>query len=73
MTDRLKGVVVTFEKNIREDDAAEIINAIGMVKGVLSVNPLKANLDDHIAQERVRHEIAEKLWKVLYPDLNSPA
>jgi hypothetical protein len=35
MTDRLKGCVVTFDQDLRTDDAEAILNAIRMVKGVL--------------------------------------
>lgn len=69
MTDRLKGVVVTFEKDIREDDAEEILSAIRMVKGVLSVKPLVSNYEQHVAEERVRMELGQKLLKILYPDM----
>lgn len=69
MTDRLRGVLVTFEKDIREDDAEEILNAIRMVKGVLTVKPLLVNnLEQAIAEDRVRHELHQKLFKVIYPD-----
>jgi len=68
MTDRLKGVIVTFKEDIREDDAEAILNAIQMVKGVLTVKPLISNYDQHIAEDRVRHEIYQKLFDVVYPD-----
>lgn len=67
MTDRLKGVIVTFERDIREDDAEAVLNAIRMIKGVLSVKPLVADVDFHIAEERVRQELTKKLWDVLHP------
>lgn len=69
MTDRLKGVIVTFEKDVREDDAEYILNAIRMIKGVLSVKELVSNYEQHIAEERVRHELREKIFEVLNPDL----
>lgn len=68
MTDRLKGLIVTFEKDFRDDDAEHLIDAIRMLRGVLSVKPLVSNIDDHIAQERVRRELGEKLLTVVFPD-----
>ena len=67
MTDRLNLLSVVLHHDIREDDAEDIINAIKMVKGVLSVTPHVVDYADHIAFQRVRHEIGEKLWDVLYP------
>jgi hypothetical protein len=67
MTDRLKGVIVTFKEDIRVDDAEAVINAIQMVKGVLSVKPLVSNYDQHIAEQRVRMDLHEKLFNVIYP------
>lgn len=67
MTGRLAGVVVTFEKDIREDDAEAIINAIRMIKCVLTVKPLVSDTTQSMAEDRVRRELGEKLLKILYP------
>lgn len=40
MTDRHAGYVVTLAKDIREDDAEHIINAMRMIKGVADVSPI---------------------------------
>lgn len=71
MTDRLKGVIVTFDNDIREDDAEAVLNAIRMVRGVLSVKPVVSSSEQHMAEERVRRELGEKLLKVIYPDRTS--
>lgn len=65
MTDRLKGVVVTFEEDIRDDDAQEIINAILMIKGVKTVATSIANHDDHMNRSRIRLEYRQKLFDAL--------
>lgn len=67
MTDRIRGVWVAFDHDIREDDAGPLIAAIRQLRGVLSVDPKVTEPTDWIAQERVRHELGEKLWAVLYP------
>jgi hypothetical protein len=67
MTDRLKGCTVVFTHDIRDDDAEAILNAIRMVKGVLSVDPSLASSEDWMMRERVKSELGEKLWQVLYP------
>jgi len=65
MTDRLKGFIVALEQDIREDDAVDIITAIGMIRGVLSCKPLVRDHGDLMAQERVRRELGQKLLDVL--------
>lgn len=73
MTDRFKGVVVTFEEDIREDDAEKLLNAIWMLKGVIDVTPSVANVDDHLARERVRRELGRALMEVVYPEIKGGA
>lgn len=67
MTDRLNALTVVLETDIREDDAEALIAAIRQLRGVLSVTGTVADIGDHIAQERVRRELGEKLLRVLYP------
>jgi hypothetical protein len=52
MTDRHAGYVVTLARDIREDDAEAVIAAISMVKGVVSVKPVVADIEMHITKER---------------------
>lgn len=55
MTDRVKGCVVTFDRDYRDDDAEEILQAIRMIKGVLSVEGSVKNLDDTMNRERIKN------------------
>jgi hypothetical protein len=68
VTDRLKGVVVTFETDLRTDDAEAIIEAIKMLRGVATVSPSVTDISDHMNRMRVRQELGQALWKVLYPE-----
>ncbi len=65
MSERLKGVTVVFEDDIRDEDAQAIINAIQMVKGVLHVEPSLSTHDDFMARVRVKSEMAEKIFDVI--------
>ena len=65
MTDRIKGLTVLLEPDKREDDAECIINAIRMIKGVVSVESHVADIDHHLAVDTARRELANKLWDVL--------
>lgn len=61
MTDRLKGCVVAFEKDIREDDAEGILNAIRMIKGVADVSTKKSGHDDFINRQQIKVDLQYKI------------
>ena len=65
MTTRLKGFTVVLNNDIREDDAEQIIRAIQMIKGVQNVVPVETNPDDYINRSQIRHELYNKILKVL--------
>jgi hypothetical protein len=65
MTDRLAGVLVTFDDDYRDDDAAHILAAIQMIKGVSAVEPVPSDYSLHIATERAKREIKDKLWDLV--------
>jgi hypothetical protein len=67
MTDRINAITVVLERDAREDDVEVILNAIRLIRGVLSVTPHVAQLQDHIAQERAQHALRAKLREVLWP------
>lgn len=52
MTDRHAGYLVALGRDVREDDAQEIITAIKMIRGVLEVTPVPGNLTLGIAKMR---------------------
>jgi len=65
MTDRYNALVVVLGKNIRDDDAKPIIDAIHMIRGVTSVHGNVADMDAYIAEQRARAALEAKLLKVL--------
>lgn len=67
MTDRFNSLTVVLDRDIREDDAEALLNAIRQLRGVLSVTGNVSDVGSHIAEERVRRELGDKLWEVLYP------
>ena len=64
MTDHHSGYIVTLATDIREGDAEAIINALRMVKGVLSVKPLVDDHCQHIANERAYREWGDMLYRI---------
>ncbi len=67
MTNRYNALTVVLEKDIRDDDAEALLAAIQQLRGVLSVKGNVASFSDHLAQERARHDLRQKLWHVLFP------
>lgn len=67
MTDRLKGCTVVFEKDIREDDAEALLNAIGCMRNVATVQPVIANSMDAISEDRERLRLWDGVRKVFFP------
>jgi hypothetical protein len=68
MTDRIKGVYVAFDSDIRDDDAEPIIEAIKQIRHVQGVKAFVTEPADYFARTRVRAEIATKLVNILKED-----
>ncbi len=68
MSERYKSLTVALEKDMRDDDAQELIQAIKMLRGVLDVRGDVALPDQWIEDERARRSLAGKLFAVIYDD-----
>ena len=67
MTDRYHTLTVVLERDIRSDDCEPLIEAIKQLRGVLSVTGIVSDMTAHMAKERARRELGDKLWDVLHP------
>lgn len=65
MTDRYNALVVTLEKNMRDDDCEALIAAINQLRHVADVKGNVADMDSHIARSQALYELRGKLWDVL--------
>jgi len=61
MSERHAGYVVTLTEDLDEEAAQQVLDALRMIKGVLSAEPITANVDVHIGTERARSEIRGRL------------
>ncbi len=68
MTDRVKGFMVALDRDIRVDDVRPILAAIKMIKGVIAVEPSVTDHNDWMNRSRIRRELGEEIWNVLYQD-----
>lgn len=62
MSDRINGFVVILDKDYKDEDVEQTINAIKQIKGVLEVKPNIVTLDEHIVGERIKIEIVNKIY-----------
>ena len=69
MTDRVSAFLVVLKQDIREEDAETIAQAIGLLRGVLTVEPHLADPNTAIAEARVRHELGQEILGVIYPNM----
>ena len=67
MSDRYKGILVTFEDSLHEDHSNAIMAAIKLLQGVIAVELVGTNFDDVIVKNQVRHELGQKLLGIIYP------
>lgn len=65
MTDRHDGYIVTLDRDVHEDDAQEIINALKMIKGIVAVDPIKSDIGTLIAKQHAKYEIINQIYEVL--------
>ncbi len=73
MTDRLKGALVTFERDIRDDDAKDMLKALSMVKGVLSVKPYVTSAEDYMMYHKGHHDARMSMFKLLNKESKDPS
>jgi len=65
VTDRHSAYVVVLEHDMREDDAEQTLSALRQIRGVLSVEPIVSNLEQHIAENRATHAMRVKLYEFI--------
>lgn len=68
MTDRIRTIHVTLDRDYRVDDGEGILNAIRMVKGVAHAEYGDVvSLEQHSAREQGRDELAREIREVIKP------
>lgn len=71
MTNRIHGLLVVLDTDLREDDAESLVTALRQLRGVCAVQPLVVDPGTHAARTRARIELTQKLWDVLKDDLGT--
>lgn len=72
MTDRYSGVTVTFDRDIRDDDAAALMTAIRMIKGVVEVAPINSEWSPVVRRREIEigRQIQELGYSLIRGDIN---
>lgn len=72
MTDRFKGFLITLDREVREDDAEQIITALKMIKGVMMVKPYINDMEDWMMYEKGVWDTRSELIKFMNQPVKPP-
>jgi hypothetical protein len=61
MTDRIRQITVTLDRDYRDDDAEAALTAIRMIRGVADASPIALGNGSDQARWTVRIELRQKL------------
>jgi hypothetical protein len=61
MTARIRSLTIALDKDIRTDDIEGLVNAIKMMRNVISVTTNEVNSNEWATEQRVKQETALKL------------
>jgi len=64
MSDKAKGIVITFNVDLDYEQLQNIKNTLRMIKGVADVKESVVNVDDYINRQRIKLEYQNKLREV---------
>lgn len=65
MTARVRSLTIALDDDIRTDDVESLVNAIKMMRNVLSVTTNEVNPNDWATERRVKLETAQKLTQLI--------
>lgn len=66
MTDRIRHVTVTLDRDYRDDDVETILGAIKMIKGVAKVTTKVVDVPDLLARAAVAADIEGKVYEAVH-------
>ncbi|MEM5624004.1 hypothetical protein AAHB47_01495 [Bacillus wiedmannii] len=65
MGNRVNGLIVSLDSDIREEDVEVIVNAIKMIKGVQDVGVNIIEHKDWLNRTKIRHQLQNKVYKAI--------
>lgn len=73
MSDRTRVLTVLLDDDYRIDDIGPLLNAIGMLKGIIDVKPNVSNLETYTAYSKARIDLESLVFKALREALDKKA
>lgn len=64
----IKGCVVVFDTDYKDERAEVIMNALLMIKGVLKIEPVEMMPDEYFLREQAKSEIINEMRGVVFSD-----
>lgn len=68
---RHAGYLVTLEHDLSDEQSQRVIDALMLVKGVIEVKPIPAEMNQSIGEDRARRSFERRIWKALSEPLTS--
>ena len=69
---KYSSLTVVLDENLSEEQMVPLMAALNQLRGVLSVTAGQVDvLSEHIASQRVRREIGDKLYAIVFPSEKS--
>jgi hypothetical protein len=65
MSDHYNSLTVVLEKEMTQEEIEPIMNAIEMIKGVITTNVSPMCSENYIQKEMARHDLIKKIYTVL--------
>ena len=65
MTDRIRHLTVTLDRDYRDDDVESVLEAIRMIRGVEHIEEGIVTSEDHLARMAVRSEVKRELHQAI--------
>jgi hypothetical protein len=65
MTDRIRHVTVTLDRDYRDDDAEVVLSAIRQIRGVARVATIVVEGGELLAREAVRVDLEGKIYSAI--------
>jgi hypothetical protein len=59
------GFLVTLERDIDEEHAETIVDALRLLRGVIAVKPVVGDISLDMAEDRARYELEARILKAL--------
>lgn len=69
MTEKYKGLIITFDKEISEEFITEWQNIFMKIKNVCAVKPLVKNFEDYMSEEKGRIDFRNEVLDFLRKDI----